>query len=805
MSKSEANSESPQEGRIEEENVVDEMKRSFLEYSMSVIVSRALPDVRDGLKPVHRRILFSLHEQGIKPTGPFKKCARVVGDVMGKYHPHGDSAIYDALVRLAQPWSMGLPVVDGHGNFGSLDDGPAAARYTECRMGPAGEALLAGLDEDTVDYRDNYDGTEQEPSVLPASYPNLLVNGGSGIAVGMATNIPPHNLNELVVALKALLENDKLNVDDLMKFVPGPDFPTGGIVIGRAAIRDAYETGRGTFKIRAKAEITDITPRKKGIVITELPYAVGPERVITKIRELTKDKKLTGISDITDLSDRKTGLRLVVDVKNGYKPEAVLAELYRQTPLEESFGVNAVALVDGQPQTLGLKAMLQHFLTHRIEVVRRRTENRKAKAERRLHIVDGLLTALDALDEVVAIIRKSKSVDTAKEKLRKLLKLDDSQIAHILDMPLRRLTGLEVSKLREEAKGLRARIRDLNKILKSKKELHALVAVELDEAASEYGSERRSQLVNAISEDPVASAVAEAGEDALEISDDPCTVVLTTNGLIGRLTTDPAKSKAKFTKADQILSSLTTTVRAQIGVLDTSGVLHKVDVVDLPDAEGRSKGASVVEYADLAGSKPVAVVPFTGSESTGIAIGTAQGVVKRILCSEFAARNRSASIIGLADTDSVVNAVEVTDASQVIFVTSDAQLLSTPAEKIRPQGRGAGGVAGVRLAEGSTVIAFHTTSVDSEANVITVTDAGRVKSTPVSEYPVKGRGTGGVRCMKLLAGETALSSAWIGTGTYLLVSDATIAAGDLPVAKRDASGEKSEDLWKTVIGVKPRG
>ncbi|MCP4792086.1 MAG: DNA topoisomerase 4 subunit A [Actinomycetia bacterium] len=796
---------SKSQGRVEKENVASEMKRSFLEYSMSVIVSRALPDVRDGLKPVHRRILYSLNEQHIRPTGPFKKCARVVGDVMGKYHPHGDSAIYDALVRLAQSWSMGLTLVDGHGNFGSLDDGPAAARYTECRMDAAGAALLDGIDEETVDFRDNYDGTEQEPSVLPAAFPNLLINGGTGIAVGMATNIPPHNLGEVAAGLKAMIDDPKISLADLMAHIPGPDFPTGGIVIGAEGITDAYTGGRGSFQIRATAEITDITPRKKGIVITELPFAVGPERVIAKIRDLIRDKKLTGISDVTDLSDRKTGLRLVIEVKNGFRPEAVLAELYRLTPLQESFGVNAVALVDGRPATLGLREMCSHFLAHRIDVVRRRTENRKAKAESRLHIVDGLLKALDAIDEVVSIIRGSKSVDTAREKLRKLLGLDAAQIAHILDMPLRRLTGLEVTKLKDEAKDLRASIRDLNKILKSKASLNAVIAEELDEVVVKHGVERRTKLVGSASDDPVTAAVASAGDTLLEIADEPCTVTLSTNGLIGRIPADPAATRAKRTAADQVRSSVTTSTRSKVGVLTADGVLHRVDVVDLPVAEARSRGASVSEFADVNGSEPVAVVPFEGAEGTGIALGTCRGVVKRVAYSDFATRNRSASIIGLSDGDQVVGAQGCTDADRMVFVTSDARLLAIPAEKTRQQGRGAGGVGGVKLNEGAVVVVFAVAAADGDSMLVTISDAGRAKATPVTEYPAKGRGGGGVRCMRFLSDENQLASAWIGIGDYLLVSDSASELGALATGKRDGSGDKGEGTWTTVTGAKPRG
>ncbi|MDQ3430853.1 MAG: DNA topoisomerase 4 subunit A, partial [Actinomycetota bacterium] len=433
-------------------DVAEEMQGSFLEYAYSVIYSRALPDARDGLKPVHRRILYQMAEMGLRPDRGHVKSARVVGEVMGKLHPHGDGAIYDALVRMAQPWSMRVPLVDGHGNFGSLgnDDPPAAMRYTECRPADAAPLMTASLDEEVVDFGANYDGREREPEVLPAAFPNLLVNGAAGIAVGMATNMPPHNLGEVIAAARHLVAHPDATLDDLMRFVPGPDLPTGGKIVGLDGVREAYESGRGVFRTRATVRVEDITARRKGIVVTELPWGVGPERVIEKIADAVRSRKLQGVSDVKDLTDREKGLRLVIELKGGFNPDAILEQLYRLTPMEDSFGINNVALVDGQPCTLGLKELLLVYIDHRFAVVRRRTEFRRRKAAERAHIVEGLLTALDNIDEVVQVIRSSHDSAEARRRLMDVFDLSEVQATHILDMPLRRLTSLEVEKLRAE-------------------------------------------------------------------------------------------------------------------------------------------------------------------------------------------------------------------------------------------------------------------------------------------------------------------------------------------------------------------
>ena len=481
-------------GRIIDIDVSQEMSESFLEYAYSVIYSRALPDARDGLKPVQRRILHQMSDMGLRPDKGHVKCARAVGEVMGKLHPHGDGAIYDAMVRMAQSFSMRLPLIDGHGNFGSLDAGPAAMRYTEARLAPAAMSMVAEADEDTVDFGPNYDGQLSEPVVLPAAYPNLLVNGGSGIAVGMATNMAPHNLGEVIAATKFLIENPTATVKQLMKFIPGPDFPTGGEIVGLDGVREAYSTGKGSFKVRASVEIEKVSTRKMGIVIKELPYTIGPEKVVERIAALVKAKKIQGISDIIDLSDGQTGTNVVIEIKNGFEPEEVLEKLYALTPMEDAFAINAVALVKGKPQTLGLKELLRVFIDHRIEVVRRRSEFRKAKAEGRLGLVDGLLKAIIDIDKVIKIIRGSDDAAQAKDKLIKDFKLNEEQATYILDMPLRRLTKMSKIELETEQKELKAVIAELTKLLKSEDAIKAQVSDELTAVGKSFATARRTRI-----------------------------------------------------------------------------------------------------------------------------------------------------------------------------------------------------------------------------------------------------------------------------------------------------------------------
>src|SRR6516162_2607467 len=517
-----------------EENIVDvdvaeEMHRSYLEYAYSVIYQRALPDARDGLKPVQRRILYQMNEMGLRPDRGHVKCARVVGEVMGRLHPHGDSAIYDALVRMAQPFAMRLPLVDGHGNFGSLggDDAPAAMRYTEARLTAVAMEMVGSIDEDTVEFQPNYDGTETQPEVLPAGLPNLLVNGASGIAVGMATNMAPHNLGEVIAAAQHLIASPEAGLDELMRFVPGPDLPTGGKIVGLDGIREAYETGRGIFRTRAAARIEKITPRRTGIVVTELPYNVGPEKVIARIKDLVGAKKLAGIADVKDLTDRNRGLHLVIEIRSGFHPEAVLDELYRLTPMEETFGINNVTLVDGQPRLLGLRELLQIYVDHRIEVVRRRSEFRRRKRQDRLHLVDGLMIALLNIDEVIQVIRSSDDASSARDRLMTVFDLSEIQAQYILDTPLRRLTRYDRLELEREREKLRNEIAELTAILESESRLREVVSSELASVSERFADPRRTVLLEG-SGAPRTAAV------PLEVADDPCLVLLASTGLIAR-------------------------------------------------------------------------------------------------------------------------------------------------------------------------------------------------------------------------------------------------------------------------------
>ncbi|MEI8081905.1 MAG: DNA topoisomerase IV subunit A, partial [Actinomycetes bacterium] len=581
--------------RIVDIDVGAEMRGSFLEYAYSVIYSRALPDARDGLKPVQRRILFQMSQMGLRPDHGHVKSARVVGEVMGRLHPHGDSAIYDALVRMAQPFSLRLPMIDGHGNFGSLDDGPAAMRYTECRLAPAASTLVANMDEDVVDFASNYDGREQEPVVLPAAVPVLLINGASGIAVGMATNMPPHNLSEVCAAAKYLLRHPRATLDELMDYVPGPDLPTGGQILGRDGIRDAYLSGKGSFRVRAATRIEQVSARRKGIVVTALPYGVGPERIIEKMKELVQNKKLEGISDLIDLTDGERGLHLVIEIKSGFSPEAVRENLYRLTPLEDQFNVNNVALVQGQPRTLGLVEMLQVFLDFRIDVVTRRSEYRRTKAMDRLHLVDGLLIAILDIDEVVALIRSSDNAAMAKTRLMTVFDLSDVQATYILDMPLRRLTKYSRIELEQEKASLLADIAELTRILDNPKVLRSVVSDELDAAVAQHGTPRRTLLLDAAV--PVRSPVDTA---SLEVPDEPCKVVLTCAGQLARTAT-AAEPPLGDNSPTALVAVSSATTRGHVAVLTSAGRAHRINVVELPmTSSGHSAaGAPVGEYCSL--------------------------------------------------------------------------------------------------------------------------------------------------------------------------------------------------------------
>lgn len=780
----------------------DEVSRSFLEYSYSVITSRALPDARDGLKPVHRRLMYSMAEAGLRPDHAHVKSARVVGDAMGKFHPHGDSSIYDALVRMAQDFSLNAPLVDGHGNFGSPNDGPAAMRYTECRLAPAAMLLVGELDEGTVDFVPNYDGSLLEPSVLPAAFPNLLVSGSTGIAVGMATNMIPHNLAEVVAAARLLVKKPSASLDELMELVPGPDLPTGGVLLGLDEVRRAYEDGKGSVRIRARAEIEPLegSRGRMSIVATELPYGVGTERIIEKIKEEVAKKRLQGVSDVKDLSDRRNGIRLVVECKTGVNPQALLNELYRLTPMEVTFGISNLALVDGQPVTLGLKALLEVFLKHRFEVVRRRTQFRLDKALARQHIVEGLLIALDAIDEVVKTIRASKDTSEARAALIAKFALSDIQAGHILDMPLRRLVSLEVESLRGEHAELEKAIEGFRKILAEDSELRKVVDRELAAVADSAGSARRTTLMDGDLKEVLAAAAEAAAP--VQVADDPCQVILSSTGLLARTAAaseEAADVRAKRGRAkhDAIAAVVSTTVRSQVLVITSKGRGIKLDVLSLPslpNAAGTVSVAGGMPTRELAGIASdeyvVTIVPLTAPDgAVGVAMGTRAGVVK-VAAYDWPLRSDDFDLFALKDGDVVVGAGLVSSVEdELVFVASDASLLHFPASMVRAQGRTGGGMAGMKLGDGVHVVAFNVVSASSEEPAMVVTFSGvSAKVTPFGEYPGKGRATGGVRAHRFLKGEDRLEVAYVGVLPVAVTDKGEPVALPEVDKRRDGSG-----------------
>ncbi|WP_068317263.1 DNA topoisomerase (ATP-hydrolyzing) subunit A [Janibacter anophelis] len=783
--------------RIVDIDVADEMRNAFLEYSYSVIHARALPDARDGLKPVHRRILYSMSEMGLRPERGHVKSSRVVGEVMGKYHPHGDTAIYDALVRLAQPFSMRLPLVDGHGNFGSLDDGPAASRYTEARMAPAALLMVTGLDEDTVPFVPNYDDQLLQPEVLPSAYPNLLVNGTTGIAVGMATNMPPHNLVEVIGAVRHLLTHPDASLDDLMKFVPGPDLPGGGRIVGLDGIRDAYLTGRGSFRTRATTRIDKVSPRRQGIIVTELPYLVGPEKVIEKIKDAVQAKKLQGIADVKDLTDRESGMQLVIEIKNGFNPEAVLEQLYKLTPMEDSFSINNVALVDGQPRTMGLKELLTVYVDFRREVVRRRSEYRLMKRRERLHLVEGLLIAILDIDEVIQVIRSSDDATVARERLQQVFDLSEVQASFILDLQLRRLTKFSRLELEKEQGELLEQIAALEEILGDDKVLTRLVSSELAEVAKKHGDARRTVLLESAGAPAAAST-------PLEVADDPCWVLLSSTGLLARTSdAEPLSTEGGRAKHDAVVAAVRTTARGEVAVVTSAGRMVRLGALELPTlppsngAPNLSGGAPLAAYVDLPGDEAPLTLMSLSTDSPGLALGTAAGVVKRVTTDY--PKGNSWEAISLKEGDRVVGAVELrTGDEELVFVTDQASLLHFSAADVRPQGRSGGGIAGIRLGDGARVVFFGAVDPGVDNIVVTVsgasdalpgTDAGAWKVTPFAEYPGKGRATAGVRAHRFLKGEDALVLAWVGRAGARAAQPNGVAI-TLPEAegRRDGSG-----------------
>ncbi|MBF6672401.1 MULTISPECIES: DNA topoisomerase IV subunit A [Glutamicibacter] len=796
------------------ENIVDidvtnEMESSFLEYAYSVIYSRALPDARDGLKPVQRRILFQMSQMGLRPEKGHVKSARVVGEVMGKLHPHGDAAIYDAMVRLAQDFSLRLPLIDGHGNFGSLDDGPAAPRYTEARLAASAVAMTANLDEDVVNFIPNYDNQFMQPEVLPAAFPNLLVNGTTGIAVGMATNMAPHNLGEVIAAARHLLIEPEATVEELMKFIPGPDLPSGGSIIGLDGVKDAYRTGRGLFRTRATVELEKVSARKSALVVTELPYGVGPEKVIEKIKDGVNNKKIVGISDVVDLTDRHHGLKLVIELKNGFNANAVLASLFKYTPMEDSFGINNVALVNGQPRTMGLRELLTVYVDHRLDVVRRRTVYRLAKREDRLHLVEGLLIAIVDIDDVIAIIRSSEQTNEARQRLMTVFDLSEPQANHILELRLRQLTKYSKLELETEAEQLREEIEKLRAILESDQLLRSVVSEELEAMAETFGTPRRTKLLKSAQLAPLkGTALPEAvgsGKQVkltMEISDSACWALLSATGQIAR-THDRAQldfASARI-KHDVLISQVASSARGEIGALTSTGRIMRISLIDvpvLPESHGfpqLAQGVPVAEFLKLPKNETViALVPL----NEVLAIGTRQGVVKRVT-PEYPLNRDEFEAITLKDDDAVVAAAVAGEDDELVFLTRGAQLLRFPASAVRPQGRTGRGMAGIKLSADDHVIFFGVVPSSAQNAVVATIAAGSqtlpgtsgqsVKLTEFAEFPAKGRATAGVRAHRFIKGEDHLQLAFAGQGPARASSSAGVVRA-LPTefGKRDGSG-----------------
>ncbi|HJF15668.1 MAG TPA: DNA topoisomerase IV subunit A [Enteractinococcus helveticum] len=810
----------------EDQNIIDidvasEMEHSFLEYAYSVIYSRALPDARDGLKPVQRRILYMMNQMGLTPDKGHVKSARVVGEVMGKLHPHGDSAIYDAMVRLAQDFNLRLPLVDGHGNFGSLDDGPAAARYTEARMSQAAVAMTADLTEDTVDFEPNYDNQMQQPSVLPAAFPNLLVNGAAGIAVGMATNMAPHNLGEVIAAARHLLKYPEADTKALMKFVPGPDLPSGARIVGLDGIKEAYETGRGRFTMRATVNVEQVSARRTGLVVTELPYGVGPERIIDRLKIAVNAKKVVGIADVVDLTDRHNGMQLVIELKAGFNPQAVLAQLYKHTPLEENFGINNVALVDGQPQTLGLKDLLSVYVDHRLTVVRRRTAHRLGKRKDRLHLVEGLLLALVDIDEVIEIIRTSDDAAAARQRLMMVFDLTEIQANHILELRLRQLTKFSRIDLETERDDLLAAIEALEKILGSDAVLRETVSNELAEIAEKFNDPRRTKLVKSEELAPAVTASSSkadraAAASALLVPDDPCWVVLSASGRLLRTKDQtPLTGQGRRRRHDVYTSVVATTARGEVGALTDTGRIIRLNVVEIPalqEATGTPAMTDGVKIRDFItvqrGEKIIAIVPL----NRVLALGTRNGVVKRVRADDWPLNQDEFEAITLKDGDTVVGAAAAPeDNDQLVFVTESGQLLRFAAELVRPQGRSGGGIAGIKLVDNDQVLSFNVAPAleldESVVVTVTKTDDGMLEASPTAkvttleEFAAKGRNTQGVRAHRFLRGEIALELAW--AGPHPLASTTGGVARALPQehSERDASGI----MLDSAIGVIGRG
>jgi len=739
----------PLHSKVIDVTIEEEMQKSFIDYAMSVIVSRAIPDVRDGLKPVHRRILYSMYELGLTPDKGFRKSARIVGDVLGKYHPHGDSSVYDAMVRMAQDFSTRYLLVEGHGNFGSVDgDSPAAMRYTEAKMAPIATQLLADIDKDTVDFTPNFDETLKEPQVLPARFPNLLVNGSSGIAVGMATNIPPHNLGEVIDGVVALIDNPDISIDELMDYIKGPDFPTGGIILGREGIRKAYTTGKGRIITRARTQIEEIGSNRSRIVVTEIPYQVNKARLIERIADLVKDKRIEGISDIRDESDRH-GMRIVIDLKRDVNPNVVLNYLFKHTQMQETFGANMLALADGEPRLMNLKEILHHYINHQKDVIIRRTKYDLDKAEARAHILEGLLVALDHIDEVINLIRSSRTDQIAKEGLMEKFDLSERQAQAILDMRLRRLTGLERDKLQEEYEGLLKTIKELKDILANDHLQYAIIKEELLEIKRKYNDERRTEITSAPGDIDI--------EDLIDEHD--VVLTLTHLGYVKRTPLDTYKSQRRGGRGitglqtreeDFVFDLFVTSTHQRLLIFTSLGKVYELKAYEIPEAGRQARGTAIINLLDLMpGERVQAVIPVNDfEEGKYLLMCTKSGLVKKTPLVEYENIRKAGLIaINLKEEDEVIG-VQLTDGNREILLASHKGMCIRFHESdVRPMGRAAMGVKGIQLDEDDYVIDMGL--VSDEGEILTISENGYGKRTPIDEYRVQKRGGRGIITMKI--------------------------------------------------------
>ena len=732
---------------IQDVNLTSEMKESFIDYAMSVIVARALPDVRDGLKPVHRRILYGMNELGVTPDKPHKKSARIVGDVMGKYHPHGDSAIYESMVRMAQPFSYRAMLVDGHGNFGSVDgDGAAAMRYTEARMSKIALEMLRDINKNTVDFQGNYDDSEQEPVVLPARFPNLLVNGTTGIAVGMATNIPPHNLSEVIDATSLLMDNPDVTTNELMEVLPGPDFPTGGLVMGKSGIRRAYETGKGSITVRAKVELTEMPNGKERILVTELPYMVNKAKLIERISELHRDKRIEGITDLRDESSRE-GMRIVIDVRRDVSASVVLNNLYKMTALQTSFGFNMLAIEKGVPKILSLKRILENYVEHQKEVITRRTIFDKNKAEARAHILEGLRIALDHIDEIIAIIRGSQSDDEAKATLIERFEFSDRQAQAILDMRLRRLTGLERDKIENEYLEILKFIADLEDILARPERVIEIIKTELNDVRTKFGDARRTELL-------VGEVLSLEDEDLIE--EEEVVITLTNNGYIKRMANSEFRAQRRGGRGvqgmgvhddDFVKNLVSCSTHDTLLFFTNTGKVYRAKGYEIPEYGRTAKGIPVINLLGIDSAEKIqAIISVEGKAEAGkyLFFTTLKGTVKRTAVTAFSnIRSNGLIAISLKEDDELVNVVTTNGNQKMIIGTHAGYSVTFDENTVRDMGRTASGVRGIRLRENDYVVGAAI--LDENKEVLVITENGYGKRTKASEYPVKGRGGKGIK------------------------------------------------------------